>query len=781
MTKRFIAALTVLLFFFPLFTSAAVEDELLEPDKAFALTTRVVDSNTLEASWKIAPGYYLYRDKFKFESLDDGVALKPAVLPAGKVKNDQFFGRTEIYIKSVSVRVPIERRPDGRHEAKLKVTAQGCNEPVGVCYPPITKEIRFKLPAMSKDGQVPRAQDAQERPLVADASAAEPKGGQITSLKDLAKAVAPASDTEPVDPAKAFRIDVAPAGSDTLLARFVIDDCCYLYRDKTHFTLTRRDGGKADIQIGNVALPKGKAKTDEFLGKTEVYYNGFEVRLPVSGVNAARGDYALKVGYQGCSEKGVTICYPPATKTITLTAVDGKLLVTGAADVGTASAPEKPQRNMKNFLLAVAAAFGVGLLLTFTPCVLPMIPILSSVIVGSSDRHVTKLEGGMLSSAYVLGTAVTYTVAGVIAGATGDQLQAYFQHPAAIVTFSALLGFLALSMFGFYELQLPSFLQSTLHKHSADIHLKTRHTKVGALFGVFGMGLIAALIVGACVSPLLISALGVAIANRDPLLGGAIMFAMALGMGVILIAIGVGAGFLLPKAGTWMTKVKHVFGVMLLGVAIYLLGILPQVPVLLLWAVLFIVSGVYLGATQSLPAGANGWQYLWKGFGTVLLIWGVLALLGGFAGNRDFMNPLPMSSLGVTAGAPAGTPATGEHLFERVKSLRELEGRLAEAKAAGKPVMIDYYADWCTDCLRMEKATFAMPPVRAEMTGRFMLIQIDVTDPNDAEGRAMKQRFGVFGPPAILLFDSTGTERRDLRAYGFRGPDEFLGMLRQVK
>ena len=747
-----------------------------EPDKAFALTTRVVDDNTLEANWKIAPGYYLYRDKLKFESLDGAVALKPAVLPAGKVKDDQFFGRTEIYTKSVSVRMPLERRPDGKHEAKLKITAQGCNEPVGVCYPPITKEARFTLIAMHTDAPVPRETGSRERPVESKSS-----GGQLSSLKELAKAVAPTSNAEPVDPAKAFRIDVTAAGSDTLLARFMIDDCCYLYRDKTHFTLTRRDGSKADIQIGSVALPKGKAKTDEFFGKTEVYYNGFEVRLPVSGVNAARGDYALKVGYQGCSEKGVTICYPPTTKTFSLTVADGKLLVAGAADAGTASAPEKPQRNMKNFLLAMAAAFGVGLLLTFTPCVLPMIPILSSVIVGSSDRHVTKLEGGMLSSAYVLGTAVTYTVAGVIAGATGDQLQAYFQHPAAIVTFSAVLGFLALSMFGFYELQLPSFLQSALHKHSADIHLKTRHTKVGALFGVFGMGLIAALIVGACVSPLLISALGVAIANRDPLLGGGIMFAMALGMGVILIAIGVGAGFLLPKAATWMTKVKHVFGVMLLGVAIYLLGILPQVPVLLLWAMLLIVSGVYLGATQSLSAGANGWQYLWKGFGTVLLIWGVLALLGGFAGNRDFMNPLPMSSLGVTAGAPAGMPAAGEHLFERVKSLRELEGRLAEARAARKPVMIDYYADWCTDCLRMEKATFAVPAVRAEMTGRFALLQVDVTDPNDAEAKAMKQRFGVFGPPAMLFFDASGAERRDLRAYGFRGPDEFLGMLRQVK
>jgi len=772
MIKRLITASAALLLLLPSLAPAAVEDELLEPDKAFALTTRVVDAHTLEASWKVAPGYYLYRDKFKFESLDGAVALKPAVLPAGKIKDDQFFGRTEVYTQSVRVRVPLERRPDGQYETKLKITAQGCNEPVGVCYPPITKEVRFKLPV-----------------LVANASAGEPKGGQIASLKDLAKTVTPASDVEPVDPAKAFRVDVATAGNDALVVRFQIDDCCYLYRDKTTFTLTRADGRAADIKLGSYTLPRGKPKTDEFLGKTEVYYNAVEVRLPIirnargdsrgDGARATPGaaadDYVLKIGYQGCSEKGVTICYPPTTKTVAFTRGEGQLNVGGH----TGAEPEAPRRDSRNLLLAMAAAFGVGLLLTFTPCVLPMIPILSSVIVGSSDRHVTKLEGGLLSSAYVLGTAVTYTVAGVLAGATGEQLQAYFQHPAALVTFSVVLGFLALSMFGFYELQLPAFLQSALHKRSADIQLKTRHTKVGALFGVFGMGLIAALIVGACVSPLLISALGVAIANRDPVLGGGIMFSMALGMGVILIAIGVGAGFLLPKAGPWMTRVKHVFGVLLLAVAIYLLGVIPQVPVLLLWAVLLIVTGVYLGATQSLPAGAGGWAYLWKGFGTVLLLWGVLALLGGFAGHRDIFNPLPLASIGT--GTTAAAPASAEHLFTRVKSLAELEAKLAAAKGAGKPVMLDYYADWCTDCVRMEKTTFAQPGVRREMQERFVLLQADVTDPNDPEVKAMKSRFGVFGPPAMLFFGSDGAERRDLRAYGFRSPDELLAMLRQVK
>ena len=758
MIKRLSTALVALCLLPPL-AFAAVEDELLEPDKAFALSTRVLDARTLEARWKIAPGYYLYRDKFKFESLDPSVALKPAVVPAGKVKDDPFFGRTETYTQAVRVRLPIERRPEGPHLARLKITAQGCNEPVGVCYPPITKEVRFQLPA-----------------VVAKAEAAEPESGRITSLKDLAQRVEPAANAEPVDPAKAFRVDVSAAGHGALLARFLIDDCCYLYRDKTTFALARPDGRAGDLKLGRYTLPPGKAKTDEFFGDTEVYYRGFEVRLPVSGVDAARGDYTLKVGYQGCSEKGVVLCYPPATQTVALNAADGKLLVGGG---GADDAPAAPKRDSRNLLLAMAAAFGVGLLLTFTPCVLPMIPILSSVIVGSSDRHVTKLEGGLLSAAYVLGTAVTYTVAGVLAGATGEQLQAYFQHPAALVAFSAILSFLALSMFGFYELQLPAFLQSALHRHSADIHLKTKHTKAGALVGVFGMGLIAALIVGACVSPLLISALGVAIANRDPVRGGVIMFSMALGMGAILIAIGVGAGFLLPKAGPWMRRVKEAFGVLLLAVAVYLLGFIPQVPVLLLWAALLITTGVYLGATQSLPAWAGGWSYLWKGLGTVLLVWGVLALLGGFAGQRDILNPLPLSTFG-TAGAGAAA-APGEHLFERVKTLAELDTKLAAAKSAGKPAMLDYYADWCTDCLRMEKATFAQPAVRSEMRDRFMLLQADVTNPNDPEVKAMKQRFGVFGPPAMLFFGSDGAERRDLRAYGFRNPDEFLAMLRQVK
>ena len=741
--------------------ATAQEEELLEPDKAFALTTRVLDGNTLEANWNIAPGYYLYRDKIKFEALDGGVALGSPVFPGGKQKDDPLFGRVETYTKSVRVRLPIDRA--GAGAARLKITFQGCNEPIGVCYPPIVKEVVFNLPA----------------PKAAAAIAAAP----ARSLKDVLTSAG--TEQEVMDPELAFGVGVMPEGGDALRVRVTVADCCYLYRDKTRFELARADGAPpAGVRLGAYTLPPGKEKTDEFIGKTEVYTGSFEMRLALEGAAGKTADLALRMTYQGCAETPVAICYPPSTKTFPLR------LRAGALTVDTPAAPPfapeagdtlRARVDAGTFLLAMLAAFGTGLLLTFTPCVLPMIPILSSVIVGASNGKITKLRGGLLSASYVLGTAVTYTAAGAIAGATGEQLQAYFQNPWIIGIFSALFVALAFSMFGFYELHIPAFIQSFLHHHSSRLHHHSKRFRGGVFFGVFLVGLFAALIVGACVSPLIISALGAAIASRDPYLGGAIMFSMALGMGAILIAIGVGAGFLLPRAGPWMERTKHVFGVLLIAVAIYLLGFIPQVPVLLAWAALFIVSAIYLGATESLPHGASGWRTLSKGFGTLLLAWGVIALLGGLAGNRDILSPLPIgvSGGGLSIGAPA-TPAAAERLFTRVKTLRELETRLAEAKAAGKPAILDYYADWCTDCLRMEKATFADARVRADLEGRFVRLQVDVTNPADPEVKAIKGRFGVYGPPALLFFGPSGVEQRALRTYGFRAAEEFLALLRKV-
>ncbi|MCR4301130.1 MAG: protein-disulfide reductase DsbD [Sulfuricaulis sp.] len=756
MIKNLLAVLLVLLL--PSVHAAAPEDELLEPDKAFRLSTRAVDGATLEASWKIATGYYMYRDKFKFESLD-GSQLKDPAFPRGKKKQDPLFGEVETYTKAVRIRVPFTRA-EGATTARLRITAQGCNEPVGVCYPPIVKEVDFKLPP------------GKAKPAVAPAASVAVARDKITSLKDLTRGLAPTGNVEPVDPAKAFRFSVMARDNTTLLARIDIDDCCYLYRDKTKFELIETGGAPASgARLGGYTLPPGKLKVDEFIGKTEVFEKGFDTVLSITGL-AGNRDLALKVTYQGCSEKGVAICYPPVTKIFGIQYRSGVLSTVDTSILPPSAPGASSPRDMGTFVLAVLAAFGAGLLLTFTPCVLPMVPILSSIIVGQGDIHISKLRGGLLSYSYVLGTAVTYTAAGILAGYSGDQLQSYFQNAWAIGTFAVLLGLLALSLFGFYDLQMPSFIQSRLHQ-------RTHHTKGGSYVGVFILGLVSALIVGACVSPVLISVLGVAIATKDPVLGGGIMFSLAHGQGAILVALGVGAGFLLPKVGKWMDSVKHLFGALLIAVAIYLLGYLPQVPVLFLWAAFFIISGVYLGATQSLPENASGWRILWKGAGTFLLIWGVLSLLGGFAGNRDVFQPVPFSALTIGAGTGAASPED-EHLFTRVESMSDLEKRLAAAKTAGKPVIMDYYADWCTDCLRMEKATFADPRVRAELRRRFVLLQVDVTDPNHPDGKAIKQRFGVYGPPAMLFFSANGQERRDLRTYGFRNVEEFFALLRQI-
>jgi len=715
-------------------------DELLAPDQAFALTLKARDADTLEASWKIAKGYYMYRDKFKFESLDPAVVLKPAVIPAGKKKDDPSFGAVETYVNAVKVTLPLERR-GATKTAKLRITAQGCNEPIGVCYPPIVKELTVPL-------------------LVA---AADSKPAGVKSLKDLAGLIEPAGTQEFLPPDEAFRLLAEAADASTVTARVRIAPGYYLYRDKTSVKLIRGEG----VTLDKPEISRGKVKDDPTFGKTEVIYDELVVRIPLKRAAAAAGDVELEIGYQGCAEKG--ICYPAEKKKVSL-----KLPAPGADKPTILTTKTKPPKvEGESYLGLILAAFGAGLLLTFTPCVLPMVPILSGVIVRSGDQTLSTAQAGLMSYSYVLGTAVTYTAAGVLAGATGEQLQAYFQNPWAISVFAAILLLLALSMFGLYELQMPSFVQSKLHYHSHKI-------RGGSFMGAFALGLVSALIVGACVSPVLISVLGVAITKGDPALGGSIMFAMAHGQGVALVATGIGAGFLLPKAGAWMDRIKYVFGVMLIGVAIYLLGYLPQVPVLLLWSVLLIVTAVYMGATQSLPAEASGWRYLWKGFGTFFLIWGALALLGGLMGERDVLRPVPLGNLAnITAGAPAtAAPVPAGELFHRYARLEDIEQAMRRAQQQGKPVVLDYYADWCTDCLRMEATTFKDPRVRAALQ-RFELLQANVTENNEA-AKGMKKKFGVLGPPAMLFFGANGEERKELRFYGYKNTEEFLALLAEI-
>lgn len=730
--------------------------EPLDPAEAFVFSATAVSPDRVAARWDIAPDHYMYRSRYQFEFEGAGLSLGEIVWPVAKVKQDEFFGKMETYEGSVAITLPISRIATEPTVVKLLARGQGCNEPIGICYPPVTRTVTLSLPSAAPSaGSPPDVLRSDVQPVES-----------LDSLRSLLGG-ADAAQTF-LHPDDAFQLTVGVDAAESLLAQFTVADGYYLYRDKIQFTSMT-----PAVTLLNNDLPIGVEKHDEYFGTSQVYYGDTAVSLALARTESAATPLTITASYQGCAEKG--ICYPPISKVFNLTLP----IISGANSIDDGAGPQQPRTGIAGegtFWPYILAAFGTGLLLTFTPCVLPMIPILSGIIARQGET-LNKTRGGVVAGVYVLGTAITYSSAGAIAGATGDQLQAYFQNPWGIGIMSAILVLMAASMFGLFDIQMPSFIQTRLAQ-------KSQRFGGGSLGMTLVLGMISALIVGACVSPLLISALGVAIAKGDPILGSAMMLSMALGTGVILVAVGIGAGIVLPKVGPWSNRVKQGLGVLLLGVAIYFLGTLPAVPVLFLWAALFIVCAVYLGATQAVPAGASNWRYLWKGIGTVMLVWGVLALIGGLTGNRDPLRPLPLD-LGVdgTLLTGRGSDRTAEEssLFRRINSPKELETQLALAQSAGKPVILDYYADWCVECVRMERNTFRDPTVRREMTQGFVLLQVDVTDPMDPATRATKQRFGVYGPPAMLFFDADGKERLPLRLYGYRGPAEFLQILHNAR
>jgi thiol:disulfide interchange protein DsbD len=756
-----------LIFLLPAYSFATEEvldtgmtgDEPLPPEQAFVLSTEVLGADMIRAKWHIVDGYYMYRDKFKFESNTPGITVGTGVYPQGKVKEDEFFGKVETYRGDIAIDLPLNRMDDIQ-TLELMVTSQGCAD-IGICYPPQKQQVRFNLPALpvSKPAESKAGEGESFSPLTAIKKFGDSLLGEEEKFL-------------PVDKAFAFSADVEDG--NIIKASWDIADGYYLYRDKVEFSLQDADG----IELGQINMPEGKEKDDESFGRMIVYFHNLDLLLPLKRSKLDPTNVTLVAKYQGCAEAG--LCYPPQTRTMPLSLPAGAAMPTGATSIDastTQSAAIDGGEEKRSFIGNLLFAFGVGLLLSFTPCVLPMIPILVGVIVGQSGGKPTKMRSGMLSTSYVIGTAVVYSAAGWLAGASGQQLQAYTQNVWGIGIVVAILVLLALSMFGFYEIQMPSAIQSRLQ-------MKSQNLKGGSMFGTFFLGMVSALIVGACVTPLLMLVLGIAIQSGDPVLGASMMFMMAWGMGVVLITVGVGAGHLLPKAGAWMDIVKYVFGVLLIGVAIYLMTPLEAVPVLLLWGIFLIVVGVYMGATQAVPEGASKWRYMWKGLGTVLLIWGVLALIGGMQGNRDIMQPVDNSGftmMGGGTGMVAQSALVEPHdLFIHLENTTQLDAELAKAKAAGKPVILDYFATWCTDCRRMEKATFNNPQVQKIMQEKFVALQVDVTDPNNADTEAVKQRFKVFGPPAMLFFDKNGNPRKDLNFYGFKGPEDFIATLDQL-
>jgi thiol:disulfide interchange protein DsbD len=415
-----------------------------------------------------------------------------------------------------------------------------------------------------------------------------------------------------------------------------------------------------------------------------------------------------------------------------------------------------------NIWAILTGFFVFGLLLSLTPCVFPMIPILSGIIVGQGG-HITKTKGFTLSLAYVLGMSLTYALAGVAAALSGTLISNALQNPWALGAGAAMFVALALSMFGFYELQMPSFLQSRFTEASNRI-------QGGRFASVFLMGSLSALIVGPCVAAPLAGALLYISQTGDVVLGGLSLFTLALGMGVPLLLVGLSAGALLPRAGAWMEAVKKFFGVLMLGVAIWLISpLLSAVAQMAIWSVLLITSSMFLHALEPLPVNAKGMARLWKGVGIVALVTGVALLLGALGGGRDLLQPLSVFHAG-EAGAAA--PAKAHLTFQRVKNVAELEAAVQGAN--GRYVMLDFYADWCVSCKEMENFTFSDPQVQARLKD-VVLLQADVTA-NSAEDKALLARFKLFGPPGIIFFDKTGLES-PYRVIGYEKVDKFLDSL----
>jgi thiol:disulfide interchange protein DsbD len=558
-------------------------------------------------------------------------------------------------------------------------------------------------------------------------------------------------------PDQAFSISIDVCDSKKLIANFKVTPGYYLYRDK--ISLAVADG---KTKIAKINLPQGESKNDPNFGLIEVYHHSLQAEILLEQSNPAL-PLTLNASYQGCSDQG--LCYPPIEKTLTVNLA--QFVCNSPAPVA-APAVENENTQIANvlkqgsFWLVVSFFFGAGLLLAFTPCVFPMIPILSGIIVGRGHK-ITHVHAFVLSLAYVLGMALTYAAAGVAAGLSGELISNALQTPWVLGSFAAVFVLLSFSMFGFYELQLPSALQSRLTESSNKLH-------GGHLSGVFAMGALSAVIMSPCVAAPMAGALLYIGKTHDAVLGGTALFALALGMGAPLLLIGSSAGALLPKAGAWMEAVKRLFGVVMLALAIWIISpIIPVTAQMLLWATLLILSAIFLHALDNLPHNASGGKKFWKGLGVIALLLGVAYLIGALSGARDMLRPL--GNIGRTSAETAPTLH-----FERIKNLAELDSRISQA--GGKKVMLDFYADWCVSCKEMERNTFSDSNVQAKLKNT-VLLQADVTA-NSVDDKALLQHFQLFGPPAILFFESQDNELTDFRVTGYQDATQFMQSLKNA-
>lgn len=583
-----------------------------------------------------------------------------------------------------------------------------------------------------------------------------------------------------LEPEQAFKLSVLASDAKTLTAKFEIAPGYYMYREQ--FSIVAEGAS-----LGDISVPKGKMKFDEtFQKEVEVHREVLSGSVPIQ---QAKGSFTLKVAGQGCADKG--LCYPPMSanfkvdlgETADVVSIrrvqidetnqsstegsEGRAALQGGAAVESAGnelGRLDAALQTGRFWTVVGVFFVAGLLLSLTPCVLPMLPILSSIIVGDVSTKTTRGRGFLLALSYSLGMALVYTALGVAAGLAGEGLAAALQQPWVLAAFALALVLFALSMFDAYELSLPAGMSGRLSQAS-------QRLPGGHLLGVFVMGGVSALIVSPCVAAPLAGALVYLSQTRDVLLGGSALFALASGMSVPLLLLGISAGSLLPKAGAWMDGVKHFFGMLLLGVAIWTVQpVLSPVVAQLLWGALLIGIAAMLGLFQAPHASHRPRTWLRKTAALVAVSYGLLQVVGAASGGTDTLKPL--SGLWRAEAGALSSVQAARLEFKKIAGVADLDAALA---SAGRPVMLDFYADWCVSCKEMERYTFSDPAVMARLSGA-LLLKADVTA-NSVADRELLKRFKLFGPPGIIFFDAAGQEVAAGRVIGFQDARRFLSSL----
>jgi thioredoxin:protein disulfide reductase len=715
-------------------TVLAQEQEPLAPAEEVFRYTASADAAKVYLDFDVLEGHYLYRSRFGFDSGTAGVAIGAARFPRGETHSDEFFGDQETYRHTFRIAIPY-RRSAPLDSFDLKLELQGCADR-GLCYLPQEWTATVALPPAPFLG--------------------------VGAIDTTAT-----GDLLPVD--DAFTMNARFDKPNELTVAWQIAPGYYLYRDKLTFTVDGR------IDLGSASLPKGVAHTDDNFGDVEVFFDYVEAKIPFARASPDELDVELTAGFQGCKEG--SICYPPGEQIMSLVLPKTSEFPAPAAPTGGAELVSEQDQWLARIVngswwTLLGFFYVAGLGLSLTPCVLPMVPILSSIIAGQSGT-VSAQRGFLLSLSYVLGMAATYTAAGAAAALAGQQVQALFQEPWLITLFAGLFVVLALGMFGMFELQMPAAIQTRLANMA-------NRQKAGTFVGTAIIGALTALIVTTCVAPPLIGALTFISQTGDVARGSGALFALSMGMGTPLLLVGASAGKVLPRVGPWMNAVKAGFGVMLIGVAIYMMDrVLPGSVVLVLWALLVFLTGVFLGAFEPLPASPTPVRRLAKGIGVLACLYGALLLIGATLGGENPLRPFPQAA--VSRGAVGGVLAASgrEQLpFRPIETVAELDAALREARTAGQPVMLDFTAEWCVSCKEMEEYTFPESGVISALQP-FLLLRADVTANND-DDKALLQRFSSFGPPTIAFFDRSGFERANYKLVGFVPADKFSEHVRTL-